>query len=461
MKVSLGGRMAVLGMAAVFVLAGCAHVSRGTAGPEARASSVILFIGDGMGFNTVEAASLYKYGEPDRLVFQGFPVRLAASTYPADGIPYDPKLAWSEFEYVREGATDSAASGTALATGHKTRNGVVGLGPDGERLQNVRELAETLGRSTGVVTSVTFSHATPACFAAHNPSRGDYEGIAREMLVEGDAEVVMGCGHPWFDGDGVRRAQPGGFGSVGGPELYSRLVAGTLEVADCDGDGVPDPWTVVDSREGFQRLARGRTPKRVLGIAPVASTLQQGRSGDAKADAYQVPFVRSVPTLAEMTRAALNVLDEDPDGFFLMVEGGAIDWAAHANQPGRVIEETIDFERAVEAAVGWVEENSSWHKTLIIVTSDHETGHIWGPGSGPYWEPLHGRGLGRMPLFAFYSGGHTNSLVPVYAIGAGAALLEEKVRGFDPMWGRYVDNTDIACVIREAMGAVESAAVSR
>ena len=94
-----------------------------------------------------------------------------------------------------------------------------------------------------------------------------------------------------------------------------------------------------------------------------------------------MPLNTTVPGLATMTEGALNVLDNDEQGFFLMVEGGAIDWAAHANQTGRTIEEEIDFNKAVDAVIYWVQRNSNWSETVLIVTGDHETGTLYGPGS--------------------------------------------------------------------------------
>ena len=108
----------------------------------------------------------------------------------------------------------------------------------------------------------------------------------------------------------------------------------------------------------------GPTPSRVCGVAQVYQTLQQDRAGDPTADPYVVPLIQTVPTLEEMTKAALNILDDDPDGFVLMVEGGAVDWASHANQDGRMIEEEIDFNKAVEAVVDWVQANSNWGETF-------------------------------------------------------------------------------------------------
>jgi alkaline phosphatase len=214
---------------------------------------------------------------------------------------------------------------------------------------------------------------------------------------------------------------------------------------------------LIETREEFIALASGPTPRRVLGVPRIYATLQQDRMGDGQAAPFAVPKLDGIPTLKEMTLAALNVLDEDRDGFFLMVEGGAVDWAAHDHQAGRMIEEQIDFDKAVEAVVEWVESNSSWKETLIIVTSDHETGYLTGPGSGeaqlgddggsPEWVPLHGRGRGEAPALQWNIGGHTNSLVPFFAKGAGSQRFEQYAVGFDPVRGAYLDNTDIGRVL--------------
>jgi alkaline phosphatase len=177
--------------------------------------------------------------------------------------------------------------------------------------------------------------------------------------------------------------------------------------------------------------------------------LQQERSGNAYAVPYAVPLLTTVPTLAEMTKAALNVLDADEDGFYLVIEGGAVDWASHANQSGRAIEEQIEFGIAVEAVVEWVQTCSSWNDTLLIVTADHETGYLTGPDlglfdDGPVWNPLVNNGAEVLPGLQWNSGSHTNSLVPFYAKGKGAILFFVCARNKDPIRGRYLDNTDIA-----------------
>jgi alkaline phosphatase len=221
--------------------------------------------------------------------------------------------------------------------------------------------------------------------------------------------------------------------------------------SDVDNDGILEPATLIQSLSEFQSIMTGPTPERVIGVAQVHTTLQNSRSGDEMADPYKVPLNNNVPTLAEMSLAAINVLDNDIHGFVLMIEGGAIDLAASYNQPGRLIEEQISFDQAVEAVATWVETNSSWVETLLIVTGDHETGYLWGPGSNPSWQPLVNNGIGILPGMQFYFTNHTNSLVAMYAKGEAAQRFETMVAGVDQVRGDYVDNTSIAQLIFEVL----------
>ena len=148
-----------------------------------------------------------------------------------------------------------------------------------------------------------------------------------------------------------------------------------------------------------------------------------------------------------MTKAALNILDDDPDGIFLMVEGGAVDWASHANQSGRLIEEQIDFDNAVEAVVDWVQRNSNWGETLLVVTGDHECGYLTGPGSDPSWEPVVNNGEGALPGLEWHSGNHTNSLIPFFAKGDAARLLRYFADKLDPVRGPYLDNSEMGAAL--------------
>jgi alkaline phosphatase len=445
-----GIRVAVIGLFCAALLWSGSSCRRESRIPR----NVILFISDGCGFAHVDAASLYQFGRTGRQAYESFPVRLAMSTYPAGKQGYNPDEAWASFDYVKDGSTDSAASATAMATGVKTYNGAINWDVDGKPLRTFFETAEEKGKATGIVSSVMFSHATGACFAAHNPKRSNYVEIAREMIQESAVDVILGCGHPYYSTSG-RKLRSSRFKFVGGEETWQSLLDGSAG-GDADGDGRADPWILVQTRAEFQALAEGTTPRRVIGLPLIYQTLQQQRSGSAKAAPFEIPLLETVPTLVEMTEAALNILDDDPDGFYLMVEGGAVDWAAHSNQSGRVIEEQIDFNHAIEAVIAWVEKHGGWNETLVIVTADHETGYLNGRGSGPAdpdnggeprWEPLGSNGRGKQPDMVWHIGGHTNMLVPFYAKGAGSRALEDVADQVDPVRGRYLDNSDIARVV--------------
>jgi alkaline phosphatase len=343
-----------------------------------------------------------------------------------------------------------------MSTGQKTYDGAIGVDIRRKPLVHAWQLAELRGKATGIVTSVQWSHATPAGFVAHNVSRSNYAEIAREIITESATDVVMGCGHPAFDADGVAVKKPKTFKYVGGEAVWNALVDGTAG-ADADGDGQNDPWHLVQTRDEFRALMTGPTPKRVCGVAQVHKTLQQERRGDVNVP-FAAPLVESVPTLAEMTLAALNVLDDDPDGFCLMVESGAVDWASHDNQLGRMVEAQIAMNRMVEAVVEWVEQHSSWDDTLVIVTGDHETGHLTSAPSGvqsllslgsipDVSLPLKSNGPGTLPAMQWNSGNHTNSLIPIYAKGAGTHLLGPLARKTDPRRGAYLDNADVGRVV--------------
>ena len=397
---------------------------------------VIVMIADGCGFNQIQAGALYRFGKPEGWVYQSFPVKLAMSHFPAGG-SYDPALAWGDFLYVKKGPTDSAASATALATGVKTRNGTLGLDPEGHVVQNIMERAQAQHKATGVVTTVFLDDATPAGFLVHQDSRAKYTDIAAKMIASG-ANVVMGAGHPEYDNSGARLATP----------KYTYLSPEQLQQLRSGANG----WKLIQTKTEFQALRQGKVPDRVFGLAQVASVTQEGRGGDTKAAAYAVPFNTSVPSLTDMSLGALRVLNKNPKGFCVMIEGGAVDWAGHSNLSGRLVEEEINFSEAVEAVVQWVKKNSNWNETLLIITGDHETGYLAGPGSDPKWQPLVNNGAGKMPGMEWHYGSHTNSLIPLFARGAGSEYFTAHATGRDPVRGKYVDNTDVAKAVFAALG---------
>jgi len=494
------------------------------------AKNVILMIADGIGHNGWLATEYYMYGAAGQNAYQQDRV-VNGTTYPSvkvgmshwslnyvdenldviqtpgdgsipagavlpDGSPrvarqggplgYDADAMWSDFGYHMlndfdpvnipySGYTDSAASATAFYSGVKTVNRKIGQDPAGNDVESIAEVAAAAGKATGAVASVYWSHATPGAVDAHVIQRGLLSDIANQML-ESDLDVIMGPGHPAFDDDGNPVDPSGRTARIGGDETFQQLVDGTH----------PGGWTLVDDLASFEALAADAStaPERVLGIAPVYSTLQAVRSENGEAEGEldwpsgDAP-IPTVPDLSTLSLAALNLLDRDEDGFFVMIEGGAVDWVNHGNNLPRMIEEQRDFIEAVDAVVEWVETNSSWDETLLIVTSDHETGGIWGAGTysngddDPRWNPafdtfnefraIENAGQGVVPDHQYATGNHSNKLVPAYLIGEGAELaldLAQIDAGSADLWGAafggwdgsYVDNTDIYRIMMEAFG---------
>ncbi|GAB3063726.1 alkaline phosphatase [Sediminivirga luteola] len=468
-----------LGAGAALAVTGTAVIAAPALADTAEPRNIIVMIGDGMGYNHVDASSLYQhgqsnwqaevdpatgaieyagsYGENPSQVYEHYDVQLGMSHHSLDSPVYDGEAAWAEFDWAKQNPTDSAASGTALATGVKTHNGYLGVDADQQPVENVAEYAAQTGRATGVVSSVPFGHATPASWGSHVASRGANHEIAQQM-IDGSLDVVIGAGHPFYDDDAQPRDPEWIWLSE---EQYTALETGETGYA------------FVDDSAGLEAVASGaEVPERLFGLAPVAETLQYNRTSLAEAeprrDAGRVdgepitgdaplPFetqLNDVPSLSELSSAALNVLSQNDEGFFTMIEGGAIDWAGHANATTGNLEEMIDFNDAVETVHAWVEENSSWDETLLIVTADHETGYLYGPGDGTSWTTMTGE-QGQLPVDGWYSGDHTNHLVPFFAHGAGADTIPGYVRGTDPVRGDYIDNTDVALLAFDLWAADE------
>ena len=429
---------------------------------------------------------------------------------------YDPKMAWSEtadagqlegypfffagYRWLRETYTDSANTMTAIVTGQKSYVGAINVDGNGQPIEEtIAWIAKQEGKSVGVVSSVLLSHATPAAGGgAHHRSRSAYCALAVEMLTSPVLDLIAGCGHPDFDNNGEPIDDPGrkAYRFVGGKEVWGQLTgARDLE----EGDEVCGKfagqrrsltaaeaaalrsWTLKESRSEIEKLTTGPTPSRLLVVAqngmagfwdgvdgapesPYRSwqggTLQQQRGSRADpkytTPGYD-PFLTNVPTLETMTRVALNHLDADPDGFFLHVEGGAVDWAMHSNQMGRVIEEMSDFKKSVEAVVEWVDRRDAWDDTLVVVTSDHDL-LLMGPRSDvePFG-PLDDNGAGNLPAYRWQSDHHSALLVPVFARGAGAGSFKRYARRKDPVHGKYLDQTDIFRVMRAVLVGKERA----
>lgn len=424
---------------------------------ETKPKNIILMIGDGMGFQHLKVSEYYR-GDSTRNFWSQFPVHLAASTFPAfskDGINigYNPRLTWENMGYVMSGYTCSAAGGTALATGFKTKKDYIGKDVYQKPLLNLIQIAKANKKSAGVVSSVPFSHATPASFVVHNISRENYGQISFDMLINSQLDVLMGSGHPMFDKNGGISDKEN-YKYILSKELFTQIIDKQTQikinneiysVQDVDFDKIPDYWTFTDIRQEIINIANGNiVPKRLFALAPVFETLSYGRAGKSLLP-FDIPINKEIPLLEEMSIAALEVLNRNENGFFLMIEGGAIDWAGHDRDLVRLIEEQILFENSIQAVINWISKKEMWEETLLIVVADHETGYLIGN-----WESSVGfvdvinQGKGNLPQAQFFSEDHTNHLVPFFAKGKSSNNFKFFARNYDPKRNYFLDITDIA-----------------
>ena len=257
----------------------------------------MLFIGDGMGSQHRKAAAWVKYGLEGQLLM--------------DQLPFQ---GWLQTASANNVITDSAAAATAMATGYKTNNGMIAVDPDGKALSTILEYAQAKGMAVGLVTTVQISHATPAAFAAHVLDRNRMTDIAVQLIDHG-VNVLLGGGEDQF----LPAGTPGCF-----PQDGERSDGRNL-IVEAQSAG----YTYVCSSADFNA------------IDPATTDYLLGLFAD---DGMLRPFQ---PDLASMTGKAIQILSRDPDGFFLMVEGGQIDWASHDNDAANAIQDTIDFDQAV------------------------------------------------------------------------------------------------------------------
>ncbi len=270
--------------------------------------------------------------------------------------------------------TDSAAAATALATGQKVNNNVVSLDlpGDGSELTTLLEHYKALGRDTGLVTTTYMTHATPAAFGAHETSRYNKNQIGSDYLNQTKPNVLFG-------------------GGANGMSVSAAQLAGYNVVTDAAG---------------------------LLALNTNTQTYVSGQFGTYHLP-YEVDGLGSLPHLSQMTDVALDILDNDPDGFFLMVEGGRIDHAGHSNDIARNIGETIEFSNTVQSVLDWA---AGRDDTLVIVTADHETGGL---------NIVADNGVGNLPTVSWSTDYHTAANVPVYAFGAHANQVRTVMNNTD------------------------------
>ena len=449
-----------------------------------QAKYVFYFIGDGMGVNQVLGTEMYLSelkGEigVTPLLFTQFPYSTMATTFSATN-----------------GVTDSAAAGTALATGKKTKNGALGVTKDSERVNSVASWAKENGYRVGVSTSVSIDHATPAAFYAHQDKRSAAYQIGLDLI---ETNFDFYAGSDFVDANNAQ-AKDG--------KTYESLYS----LAEKAG------FTIARGYKDYQKKAK-KADKMILFQTEKASQKNNGSIP------YAIDRKKGDMSLAEITRAGINFLSKDlSKGFFLMVEGGKIDWAGHANDAATNFREVIDMDEAIKVAYEFYSQHPD--ETLIVVTADHETGGI-SIGNGSYnlnlqalksqkmseeeftllvnglrakyknqvpWEviqkalkenfgfwdsvklsekqearlkAIYDKSFGNQPVdlektlysqsepisseakrilnsianVGWISGGHSAGYVPVYAIGANAHLFQERI-----------DNTEIPEKIAEAAG---------
>jgi alkaline phosphatase len=445
---------------------------------------VFYFIGDGMGVNQVLGTEMYLSelkGEigVTPLLFTQFPYSTMATTFSATN-----------------GVTDSAAAGTALATGKKTKNGALGVTKDSERVNSVASWAKENGYRVGVSTSVSIDHATPAAFYAHQDKRSAAYQIGLDLI---ETNFDFYAGSDFVDSNNAQ-AKDG--------KTYESLYSLAQKAG----------FTIARGYKDYQKKAK-KADKMILFQTEKAS--QKNNSSIP----YAIDRKKGDMSLAEITRAGINFLSKDlSKGFFLMVEGGKIDWAGHANDAATNFREIIDMDEAVKVAYEFYSQHPD--ETLIVVTADHETGGI-SIGNGSYnlnlqalksqkmseeeftllinglrakyknqvpWEAIqqalkenfgfwdtvklnekqearlkaiYDKSFGNQPVdlektlysqaepisseakrilnsianVGWVSGGHSAGHVPVFAIGANAHLFQERI-----------DNTEIPVKIAEAAG---------
>lgn len=332
--------------------------------PRITAKNIVLMIGDGMGEEHINATSIFLTGEKGNLYFESFPYHSKVSTFSANNV-----------------VTDSPAATTAIACGVKVNNGIISkeIPGSGKNLETILEYCKKIGKSTGLVTTSYITDATPAGFGAHSKDRYNAGEIINGYLNQSRPNILYGGGG---------RVNKAVFESAG----YN-IINNKIEMEEIKDDL---------NLHIFGSFGEFNMP-------------------------YEYDGLNELPHLSEMTYSALKILNKDPEGYFLMIEGGRIDHASHYNDIIRTIYETVEFNNATKI----VDEYCNKEETLIIATADHETGGL---------NVIRNNGESNIPTVTWSSTWHTSKKVDVYSTGIGS----ENVTGI-------TDNTEIYNVMRQAI----------
>ncbi len=334
--------------------------------------NVIFMIGDGTGIAQLYSGQLQEVGPNGYLHAQRLPITGIVKTHAEDDL-----------------ITDSASGATAYSCGIKTKNGVIAQDSDGNECVTLLELSQKAGMKTGLVATSGVTHATPASFATHIDSRNKYSEIA-EQLVESEVDVILGGGLEYFlplDSAGSNRAD------------QLNLLSNFEEQG----------YAIVLNRQAMIE----ENSDKIVGLFSPGG----------------LPSENRIPSLSEMTSKAVENLSSKENGFFLMVEGSQIDWGGHANNTPYVLREVKDFDDAIGVVLSFAEQNPG---TLVIITSDHETGGM----------TINGVNRENTVVdIAWASTGHTGTPIPLMAYGPHAVE-------FSGWW----DNTDIGKKVADLLG---------
>ena len=419
-----------------------------------------------------------------------YPAGTPVNFYNGAGLPTTPgalanpssfPAAFQGYEFSRFAHPDSGNTATSISSGVKTYNNAINVDGAGDpqiAIVDIIGMAHSVGKSAGVVTAVEFSDATPAALGgAHNIARANHGEIANEMFSKGYLQVIGGAGNPDYNNDGLPQtpvyAPP--LPANGGGWIYANLWADLKNNTNTSGKN-PFLFPLIQDKEAVQALAAKsgaykKPPARIAMIVKGFTSTQFNRTNvlkrpdgtniDATQDVpYGTPLKTNVPTQAELTVAALNVLDQNGRGFYLMSEAGAVDRAEHANNTARMIEELNASDDTVKAIIDWVNRKdtaASWSNTLLIVTADHD--HLlYGPnGDTVPFQTLQDNGPGKVPGNKWFGPNHGVGLVPLYAYGQGAAAIASLATKTDRFTaqngvtyghGAYVDQTELGAVLK-------------
>jgi alkaline phosphatase len=358
-----------------FLVGGCSSngSDNGSDEPPA-AKSIILFIGDGMGANHRQAAQWASVG-PSQWLWM-------------DTLDYH---GWVRTGSANNEVTDSAAAATAMATGVKTNNGVIGMNADLIPVTSILEEAKQKGKKVGLVTNTQIAHATPAAFAAHVTQRSQMNAIASQM-IEAGVDVLLGGGEDEF----IPNTETGCYPQAGerddGRDLIDEAITAGYQYV-CDAEGLSRVDIV--------------SAQKILGLFADEGLVRPHS-----------------PALDQMVQTAIAILSQSANGFFLLVEAGQIDWAASDQDAVNTIDDTLGLDDAVRVALDYVQLNAA---TLLIVVADHETGGMTlslNPTGaidedGPFAMPTGGQ------FYVNWSApGHTAWDVPITASGPFADRLQ-------------------------------------